>query len=174
MNLSFEIRTKDKYSFLKHWAAKYNHPAEEKYTQNIGKQLTEKSRQELFEWKNGSVISNTKTNSILKNYPLAFSGDQRARYLNHRQPGGAIWNIFYLHCLNPEAWPIFDQHTFRAMRYIQTGRIAEIGFTNKQKYKVYLEEYLPFLHDFKSGSAREVDKALFSFGKFLKLAAIYT
>lgn len=173
MNLSFEIRTEDKSSFLTHWAAKYDYPADEKYTQNIGKPLTEKSRQELFEWKNGSVISKAKTSSILKNYPLDFSGDQRARYLNHREPGGAIWNIFYLHCLDPEKWPIFDQHTFRAMRYIQTGHLTEIGITNKQKYTAYLNEYLPFLRNFETESARKVDKALFAFGQFLKIAARY-
>jgi hypothetical protein len=60
------------------------------------------------------------------------------------------------------------------MRYIQTGHITEIGYTNKQKYMAYVEEYLPFLRGFEGESAREVDKALFTFGQFLKLATRYT
>jgi hypothetical protein len=173
MHLAFEIKTADKRSFLEHWSEKYDYPDDEKYTRNVGKPLTEASRQELFEWKNGAVLSNAKRTSILGNYPLVFSGDQRARYLNHRELGGAIWNIFYLHCLEPGKWPIFDQHTFRAMRYIQSGHIVEIGITNKQKYMAYEDQYVPFLRTFEGESARKVDKALFAFGQFLKLAARY-
>lgn len=174
MYLSFEIKADDKASFLKHWAEKYNYPSDEKYIQNIGKPLTERSRQELFEWKNGNNISKAKMSSILKNYPLVFTGDQRNRYLNHRESGGAIWNIFYLHCLEPEKWPIFDQHTFRAMRFIQTGQIVEIGATNKQKYATYENEYVPFLRVFEDECPRKVDKALFAFGQFLNLAKRYS
>jgi len=175
MYLSFQISTSDSSSFLTHWASKYNYPHEQKYTNNIGKPLTTKSLQELFEWKNGtgSVIAPGKAQSIAANYPLTFEGDKRNRYLNHRQPGGAIWNIFFLHCLEPEAWPIFDQHTFRAMRYLETGHIEEIGSTNKQKYIAYENEYIPFLAKLKTADQRTVDKALFTFGQFLKLAARY-
>jgi hypothetical protein len=59
------------------------------------------------------------------------------------------------------------------MRYIQTGKIVEIGTKNEQKYEVYVNEYIPFFREFKADSDRQVDKALFSFGKFLKLAAKY-
>lgn len=104
---------------------------------------------------------------------MIFNGDHRARYLNHKEPGGAIWNIFYLHCLEPEKWPIFDQHTFRAMQYIKTSQIVEIGTTKKQKYTAYKDEYLPFLSNFGEKNVRKVDKALFAFGQFLKLAARY-
>ncbi|ROT45358.1 hypothetical protein CHR62_08730 [Pusillimonas sp. NJUB218] len=86
---------------------------------------------------------------------------------------GALQNIFYLHCLEPEKWPIFDQHTFRAMQYIKTGQIVEIGTTNKQKYAAYKDEYIPFLRTFGGNNARKIDRALFAFGQFLKLAARY-
>jgi hypothetical protein len=137
--------------------------------------MTEKSLRELFQWKNGtgSAISSKKTASISENYPTKFNGDKRARYLSHKQPGGAIWNIFYLHCLEPEAWPIFDQHTFRAMHFMQTGQISEIGTTNKQKYEAYELRYLPFVRSLNISDQRKVDKALFTFGQFLKLAAKY-
>lgn len=173
MPLSFQIACADRNSFLDHWSSKYDYPAEPKYANNIDKPLTAKSLRELFEWKNGSAISKKKTQSILENYPCCFTGDKQERYLNHKQPGGAIWNIFYLHCLDSKAWPIFDQHTFRAMRYIQTGEIVEIGITSKQKYSAYLNEYIPFLRTFNEPDLRKLDKALFAFGQFLKLAARY-
>ncbi len=175
MHLSFQICAPDVPSFLEHWASKYTYAAEEKYTNNIGKRLTKQSLQELFEWKNGtgSVIARRKAASISANYPLTFDGDKRDRYLNHKRPGGAIWNIFFLHCLEPQTWPIFDQHTFRAMRYMLTGRIVEIGGTNKQKYETYESEYIPFIASLKASDQRTVDKALVTFGQFLKVAGKY-
>jgi hypothetical protein len=173
MHLSFEIAFSSELSFVEHWSSKYEYPAEFKYTNNIGKPLTSHALQELFEWKNGSIISRQKTTSIMENYPLVFAGDLQDRYLNHKQSGGAIWNIFYLHCLAPKSWPLFDQHTFRAMRYIKTGKIVQIGSTNKQKYEAYLSEYIPFVSSFAEPNARKLDKALFAFGQFLKLAVRY-
>lgn len=174
MNLSFQITCVNTRDFFDYWAGKYQDANEEKYVRNIGKPLTERSRLELFEWKNGSVISKAKLASIGANYPLTFQGEPRARYLSPDQPGGAIWNIFYLHCMNQESWPIFDQHTYRAMQFMLTGNIVEVGATNKQKYIAYLDEYMPFVSRFSGVGGRQIDKALFSFGQFLKLAKAYT
>jgi hypothetical protein len=175
MHLSFEVAPTNLASFLRHWSSKYNYSAEHKYTNNIGRPLTTKSLRELFEWKNGTgvVIANRKAQSIAANYPLSFTGDKRGRYLNHKQPGGAIWNIFFLHCLEPQTWPIFDQHTFRAMHYMKTGRITEIGSTQRQIYAEYESKYLPFVASLGTADQRTVDRALFAFGQFLKLAARY-
>lgn len=173
MHYTFQIHCTDLNHFVAHWSSKYSYEAEHKYISNIGKPLTEKSRIELFEWKNGSRISEKKTKSILQNYPLVFEGNHKERYLNHRKSGGAIWNIFYLHCLEPKTWPIFDQHVFRAMRYIQTQEITEIGITNKQKYENYETEYIPFIRSLGINDHRVLDKALFSFGQFLKKAKEY-
>ena len=174
MNLSFQIKCRDINEFIEHWAPKYTYQTEYKYDNNIGKPLTKRSRLELFEWKNGSVISALKLKSIEKNYPYSFKGDKAARYLNHKESGGAIWNIFYLHCLEPSKWPIFDQHTYRAMKFMKTGEIVEIKESNKFKYESYVNEFIPFFDDFVGLEQREVDKALFSFGQFLKLAKKYT
>jgi len=173
MNLSFQINCQGMSQFIAHWSSKYSYSEEDKYDNNIGKPLTEKSRLELFEWKNGSVISKKKIESINKNYPLSFEGSQKDRYLNHKKTGGAIWNIFYIHCLAPTKWPIYDQHTFRAMKYMQTGQISEIGNTNKQKYESYIKEYIPFIQSFDDIDHRKLDKALFAFGQFLKIANKY-
>ncbi|MCP4106005.1 MAG: hypothetical protein GY749_10775 [Desulfobacteraceae bacterium] len=173
MNLSFEINCENLDNFVEHWSSRYNYSDEYKYDCNIGKPLTENSRLELFEWKNGSEISAKKLDSIKKNYPLDFKGNQEERYLNYKEGGGAIWNIFYLHCLTPAKWPIFDQHTFRAMNYIQTRKITEIGKTKKQKYESYKIRYIPFFQSIGNFENRKLDKALFVFGKFLKTAKRY-
>lgn len=113
-------------------------------------------------------LTEDKLASVRKNYPPSFSGDAEKRYLDHQKDGGAIWNIFYLHCLDPSTWPIFDQHTYRAMKYIQTGKIIEIGTTHKQKYESYVQEYRPFLKSLGQSDPRKTDKALFAFGQFSK------
>lgn len=174
MNLTFQIESQSLEEFIEHWSQRYFYKAEEKYTSNIGKSLTEKSRLELYEWKNGSKIAKKKWDSVVSNYPLTFSGNKESRYLNHKEGGGAIWNIFYLHCLNPEKWPIYDQHTYRAMKYMKTGEIQEIGITNKQKYESYIKEYIPFFESLGESENRKIDKALFAFGQFLKIASKYT
>lgn len=174
MHLSFQINSENINEFIENWSSKYKYSNEYKYDDNIGKPLTIESRLDLFEWKNGSVISAKKLQSIDNNYPLQFKGDREARYLNHKESGGAIWNIFYLHCLEPEIWPIYDQHTYRAMKFMQTGQVMEIGNTNKQKYASYLNEYIPFVQKLNSNSStRKLDKALFAFGQFLKIANNY-
>jgi len=173
MYLSFQINKLNLDDFIAHWSSKYSYISEDKYNNNIGKPLTEKSRLELFEWKNGSVIAKKKLKSISENYPLSFFGNQEARYLNHKNPGGAIWNIFYLHCLEPDKWPIYDQHTHRAMKFMTSGSIIEIGKTNKQKYTSYKNDYIPFFQSLKQTDHRKLDKALFAFGQFLNIAKKY-
>ena len=173
MNLSFHFDFKDEQAFVEHWESKYDAPSDDKYLECIGRPLTEDSLRILFEWKNGSVISKAKTASIAANYPLQFSGDHRDRYLNHKQPGGAIWNIFYLHCLDHRQWPIFDQHTYRAMRFIQSSKFAELEQSSQKIYAVYESEYIPFLAHFSYRDGRSLDRALFTYGQFLKVASRY-
>lgn len=173
MYLNLQIGHNNLDDFLNFWSEKYE-DSDEKYDRNINKPLTEKSRKELFEWKNGSKISKKKTESIEKNYPLIFDGNYEERYLNYNEPGGAIWNIFYIHCLKPKKWPIFDQHTFRAMRYLKNKEISELGEkSDREKYEIYVNEYIPFIESLNQTDYRKVDKALFKFGQFLKIIAKY-
>ena len=175
MQLDFSIHCDDLPKFIEHWSGRYRYAEEDKYENNIGKALTDSSRLELFEWKNGtgSRISATKLASIRANYPLLPPANLEARYLDHTQPGGPIWNIFYLHCVDHKSWPIFDQHTYRAMRYIKCGAIEDIGVSYKKVYEQY-SEYRNFLMGIDESDSRKLDKALFCFGQFLKLARPYT
>jgi hypothetical protein len=80
-----------------------------------------------------------------------------------------IWRIFFLHIHQPERFPIFDQHVFRAMRYIQAGNGAELPIDPNERIRIYTDEYLQFHEAFGVYQDRSVDKALWAFGKFLKL-----
>ena len=122
----------------------------------------------LYEWKNGGKISAAKTESIKKNYPAELLKNAEERYLSPKCDGGPIWNTFYLQVLELGKWPIFDQHTHRAMRYIKSGSIEELPSAKSKVLDVYREEYLPFFDEFPFEDNRRVDKALFSFGRFLK------
>ena len=173
MNLSFHLKFIDEREFVEHWASKYDAPGDDKYLKCIDIPLTNDTLRILFRWKNGSVISKAKSASIDANYPLQFSGDHRDRYLNHKQPGGPIWNIFYLHCLDRRKWPIFDQHTYRAMRFIESSKFEELEQSSQKIYAAYESEYIPFLAQFAYPDERSLDRALFTYGQFLKVASRY-
>ncbi len=172
--------------FIDYWAGVYYDKDESLYKDNIGQKLTQKSRRELFEWKNGGKISPLKTQSIENNYPLysPVSKDLENRYLNHKEGGGAVWNIFYLHIISPNEYPIFDQHVNRAMYFMQPKHFTQskvftdLQVLNKERqFKAY-EAYREFYKDIKDDTrdylkkdgdpyGRKIDMALFSFGKFL-------
>jgi len=176
MILSFAIECRSLNEFLDHWSAKYRDPRDrDKYDTLVGRlPLTEDARLHLFEWKNGSILSAYKLASVKKNYPLSFQKDQLAqRYLDPRASGGAIWNIFYMHCIDPETWPIFDQHTYRAMHFMKVGEIRNISFDKANVYESYQSEYIPFVKALASHDQRKIDKALHAFGQFLKIASAY-
>jgi hypothetical protein len=176
MHFSFNISSRNLAEFVEHWSAKYQYQVLEanSYTKYIGKPLTIKSLQELYIWKNGGPISKLKLKSIKTNYPINPPKDLEARYLNHKNSGGAIWNIFYLHCVSPSKYPIFDQHNFRAMRYLKNGEIEEIPKSDKLKYSIYINEFKPFFLEQDIENTRDLDKALFAFGQFLNKAQSYT
>jgi hypothetical protein len=128
----------------------------------------------LFTWKNGGDrISEQKLASIRTNYFDHWSQDNdlESRYLDHNNGGGPIWNIFYLHCRQPDRYPIYDQHTYRAMLYIQEYAISE-PLTERPKrfvYESYTQRYQPFVAKI-GRDLRTIDRALYTFGQFLKLA----
>jgi hypothetical protein len=114
---------------------------------------------------------------------------ERSLYLQHFKPeklprdtppdqwlkkfgtGGAIWNIFFLHVWDQQ-FPIFDQHVYRAMRFIESRQITEIPVANARKIEIYLKEYLPFYKNLEQYletiQPRDLDRALWKFGQFLK------
>jgi hypothetical protein len=90
--------------------------------------LNEEKILSLYKWKNGNTeISQKKLQSIERIY---FSEINKLNNINcledgrkylEKLEGGAIWDVFWLHCLKPSIFPIFDQHTYRSMTKIKNG-----------------------------------------------------
>jgi hypothetical protein len=164
--------------FVKFWAEVYDYESDHLYTKNIGQPLTEERIRELFIWKNGGKLSKLKEKSVSDHYvanisKLATTSKDTLpnQWLKDFGTGGAIWNIFFLHVWNPQ-FPIFDQYVFRTMKFIQTGKVLEIPSANARKVEIYLKEYLPFYNqlekELKNSQSRDLDRALWKFGQFLK------
>jgi hypothetical protein len=111
--------------FVSFWSSQYQYDLEHLYDGNIGQPLTEDRVWSLYKWKNGTEnIAAKKQESIqnvylpqLKSLPTLSTIEDGKKYMKSLL-GGAIWDIFWLHCVNPGVFPIFDQHTYRSMAHI--------------------------------------------------------
>jgi hypothetical protein len=161
---------------IQFWSAMYSDPNEEYYTKNISKPFTPAKIRKLFYWKNGGELSQKKLRSIENNFITRLNeltalpeNTSAEDFLEKFQNGGAIWRIFWLHCWQPMKFPIYDMHVHRAMTYIENGTKEELGsFNDNIKIQFYLERYLPFTNKFDDCSMRNIDRALYTFGKFIK------
>jgi hypothetical protein len=163
--------------FVAFWAQYYSYRLEHLYTDNIGRPFTSKRVHALYEWKNGSRLAAPKLRSVERNYISRIAEVRRLapnttaeEFLRRFPSGGAIWRIFWLHCWQPDRFPIYDQHVHRAMAYIEQRRLEEIPASNVMKVQSYIERYLPFHQRFQGINARSVDCALWFYGKFVKSA----
>jgi hypothetical protein len=94
------------------------------------------------------------------------SPDKLETFLN--RSGGAIWRIFWLHLQHPGHFPIYDQHVHRAMAFMLMWTDIEIPGRDRKKVQSYLENYRSFFDGFSECDRRQVDRALWTFGRFLK------
>lgn len=163
--------------FIEFWASLYQDPLESIYTENIGKPLTPERIDKLFMWKNGGNIARKKAESIRSNYHHAPArldalGETPAtgEIWGAVGGGGVVWGVFMLHIWRPTLFPILDQHVYRAMRWIQSRELVELNtLCDHDKIEAYLGAYLAFWRELAKGlDARQVDKALWSFGKAIK------
>jgi len=165
--------------FVDFWSFFYTYSEESLYLTNIAlRSFSAEDLRNLFVWKNGMRLSSQKNfafeRKILRN--LSKVNELKARFseddFNHAFGElSTIWKIFLLHCIQPDIYPIFDQHVFRAMQCIQNKTIAEVAKSEGQKYSQYLESYKTFFNDVVHQSGRngvKVDRALWFFGKSLK------
>ncbi|MGE5437562.1 MAG: hypothetical protein ACM3O3_10075 [Syntrophothermus sp.] len=167
-----------KKEFVDFWSALYNYDYPELYNKSIiKKSFKKKDIENLFLWKNGMPLSSSKQKTlnekilaklkIINNLKRNFSLE---KFNEEFQNLSAIWKIFLLHCIKPHIYPIFDQHVFRAISYIQSGYIIEISKYDKKKYEQYFKLYLPFFYELleKDFSRINLDKSLWVFGRSLK------
>lgn len=174
--LVFQTKSVTPKDFVSYWSFLYNDPREHMYENNISKPFTPESIEKLYIWKNGSILAPLKKASVKKNYinrideveklPLNTTAEA---FLECFSEGGAIWRIFWLHCWQPDRFPIYDMHVHRAMALIENQAIREIeNLNDKKKIVLYLDYYLPFIERFAGIHHRDVDRALWAFGKFSK------
>ena len=161
--------------FVQFWERFYSDYSEEFYQENIGQPLNKDRIVKWFEWKNGSRLSERKAKSIQRYFipdqervEHDATSDTLTTFLN--EPGGVVWRIFWLHLQHHSVFPIYDQHVYRAMAFMLDWPDAkrEIQASNSEKIQVYLKEYRPFFSSFDGCERRKVDRALWSFGRFLK------
>lgn len=175
-----------KKDFIKLWLPLYDDKNQNLYDENIDRGYKDRNAfDSLFAWKNNQLrLSQNKRNAldyfweelqkIIKNdYPDYIESNPLSVLQKLGHDRGAIWRIFTLHIWKPDLWPIYDQHVHRAMMYIKTNTLDkenEIPSSHKKKLLKYIEEYCPFFNSFCSMdfSKSDVDKSLWSFGKFLK------
>ena len=141
------------------------------YQTNRDLPLTDEQIMNWFVWKNGGPLAAKKKQTVRRNFTAKGvsatppSEDELSAFLNG--PGGAVWRIFWLHLQHPR-FPIYDQHVHRAMAFLKTGKCHEIPGHNPTKIETYLESYRQFFARFAGIPPRRVDRALWSFGRFLK------
>jgi hypothetical protein len=160
--------------FVRFWDRLYSGYDEDFYQANISQPLTEERIIGWFEWKNGTPLSGAKSKAIRRysspeeRIGHEASADALREFLN--RPGGAIWRIFWLHLQHPQHFPIYDQHVHRAMAFMLQlpEREETLPPGNPSKVRQYLEAYRPFFARFNEFDHRQVDRALWSFGRFLK------
>lgn len=179
MNLSVlnKISVKPR-EFVDFWSSFYDYLLEGYYTPIIGKKrFSDEDLVKLFEWKNGSKLAQKKkkvlTSIIAKIDQInalkaSFCLDTFLEEFKFVK--GAIWKIYLLHVIQPDKFPIFDQHVYRAYLFISKDQRAEIPNNNRRKEDVYFSEYVSFFNGLSGSgiSKKKLDEALWAFGKFLK------
>jgi hypothetical protein len=160
--------------FVRFWDQLYSDYDEGFYRDNIGKPLTEERIANWFRWKNGKPLSARKTQSVRRYFSpkesIGPDADKGTLEKFLKRPGGAIWRIFWLHLQHPQHFPIYDRHVHRAMAFMLNwpSPNLEIQPSNPAKVRTYLQSYRPFFARFEGCDHRQVDRALWSFGRLLK------
>lgn len=163
--------------FVEYWKDQYSYPNQHLYTDNIHlREYTTRNLYDLFCWKNGMNLSSKKQIGfnkiaqqldVINRLKLDFNEDL---FESHFGKMTTVWKIFLRHVIDPERNPIFDQHVYRAYRYLHRQDKEEI-VEEKVKEEVYHREYRDFYLDLERNCSRyngkEIDDALWAFGKFI-------
>lgn len=167
-------------SFIDFWSDLYFYEEEILYLDRITKtQFDYDDIQKFFTWKNGMPLSNPKQNSLDKKIKSKLeiinsyksSNDWTiSDFQKNFNDLTAVWKIFLLHIIQPNKYPIYDQHIHRAYNFIHGldyKIISSSTVTDREKEIFYFETYCKFVAELKI-NLRTVDKALFSFGQFIR------
>ena len=186
-NLNFPMLIKTENSnidtFIDFWKRFYEYDSynDKIYYDNLKPidELEEDNICELYKWKNGMKLSNKKKDSIqtiindLPNIKSEFAKSGNSiqeleeifNYSYNFFKYGYIWNLFFLHILKYEICPIADQYAYRAFDFISNNKY-EHSDQSWEKYTKYMEFFNTIASRTKL-ARKEIDEALWGFGKFL-------
>jgi hypothetical protein len=172
--------TSDANVFVAFWKQIYDYPKADRYLQELLKpEISVVKLEFLFTWKNGMSLSGPKKQSFLKQIAEHIDIISELRKEFNQEIFDAtfgslttIWQTFLLHIIKPTAFPIYDQHVYRAHSFLLSGRAEQIPTNKTQKRDSYYNQYIPFFRKLEAVASDhnhiEIDKALWAFGKMLK------
>jgi hypothetical protein len=162
--------------FVDHWSKHYDYKTMNLYDGSISGRITAHRIRRLYTWKNGMKLSTRKARSLERKIVKKITVIQRLRkqfneatFNEHFGKLTVVWRTFLLHIIDPDGFPIFDQHVYRAYRYL-VG-LEQVGVHRQPKVTMTAYgQYMTFYEAMVRRSRRSpklVDDALWSFGKFL-------
>ena len=182
MNLLFLNinETNELHSFIESWSKLYSFSNELVYKNAISKkELTKTDIQNLYVWKNGMKLSVLKQKSLEDKIKskLSIINDFKSNdeinlveFSKEFKNLSAVWKIFLLHLINPNIYPIYDQHIHRTFLFIHEEEYKDLSnksISNKEKEEFYFKKYLPFIKENSIKDLKKLDEAFFAFGQFL-------
>jgi hypothetical protein len=167
--------------FIDHWRNLYSYFDDSKYRLNIDKsEFSAEHLEDLFHWKNGMTLKGSggkekslnekilKRIDIINHYKKLHVIDLN-QFNDDFSDISAVWRIFLLHTIQPNVYPIYDQHIHRTYNYIHNEEWQTINNTisDKKKIEFYYSTYLPFVQNIGTVDLKAMDEAFFAFGQFL-------
>ncbi len=167
--------------FFDFWMHRYFYKSKHDYDKLMDQELTEEALKALFEWKNGMNLSKKKEASYIakvKNHLKSIAEYRNDTNKNASQLYDSlnnvsfVWRIFACHIARPQEYPIYDQNIHRSVLYIQGNdewKNVTPQLSDEKKEDFYFHNYKEkFLPEFKDIPSRDIDKALFAFGRYLR------
>ena len=172
------IKSEDLNSFVDSWSKLYSFTNEHIYKNAISKKVFEiDDVQNLYQWKNGMILSELKQKSLEENIISKLSIINYLKndfdletFKTEFKKLSAVWKIFLLHIIKPHQYPIYDQHIHRTFLFIHDedySTLSNTSINNKEKELFYFERYLPFIEKQNIKDLKKLDEAFFAFGQFL-------
>lgn len=166
--------------FIVFWSKQYTYLNETAYYNSISKKtFTTTDIQNLYVWKNGMRLSEPKQKSvntkikeklaIINKFKSNNKIDLEA-FKKEFKDLSAVWKLFLLHSINPNKYPIYDQHIHRAFLFIHNedwSNISNTSVKDFEKETFYFKRYLPFIVSINVSDLKKLDEAFFAFGQFL-------
>ncbi|MFB6226099.1 MAG: hypothetical protein ABEJ02_01995 [Candidatus Paceibacteria bacterium] len=178
----FTLETKKEQldKFLEFWGQFYHNNNTKQYKKYINQDELDQRQLELFsKWRNNSENLNQAKQAVWGQVEgkiellNEFRQQEKVNLKRFRDEFGFLrprWLIYLLHWASPKKYPIFDQYTFTAQRYIQFQTLEELPYQDKIIERFYFNHFVPDFYrqlNKKDLSGLQIYQGLASFGKFL-------